>query len=51
MAGEADASGFNLPTPGWNSNREPWQLYKAEVRIWLLGTKLNVDYTRLLGAG
>ena len=31
--------------PSWNGSPETWQSYKDEVRIWLLGTKLDVEYS------
>ena len=31
--------------PSWNGNPETWQQYKEDVRIWTLGTKLDVEYS------
>ena len=31
--------------PSWNGNPETWQTYKEEVRIWLLGSKLDVEFS------
>ena len=31
--------------PSWSGNPETWQAYKDEVRIWLLGSKLDVEYS------
>ena len=30
--------------PSWNGNPESWETYRDEVRIWLLGVKVDVDY-------
>ena len=30
--------------PSWNGNPETWESFKDEVRIWLLGVKVNVEY-------
>ena len=30
--------------PSWNGNPESWEAYKDEVRIWLLGVKVDVEY-------
>ena len=32
--------------PAWGGNPETWQTYKDEVRIRLLGTKLDVEYSQ-----
>ena len=32
------------PPPSWDGNPERWQTYKDEVRIWTLGTNLDVGY-------
>ena len=32
------------PPPSWDGNPERWQTYKDEVRIWILGTNLDVGY-------
>ena len=31
--------------PSWNGSPETWQNYRDEVRIWLLGSKLEVEYS------
>ena len=31
--------------PHWTGNPETWQTYKDEVRIWMLGTKLDVEFS------
>ena len=31
--------------PSWNGHPDTWRRYEEEVRIWLLGTKLAVEYS------
>ena len=38
--------------PSWDGNPEKWRSYRDEVRVWLLGTNLDVPYSiaaRLVG--
>ena len=30
--------------PSWNGHPDGWKNYKEEVRIWMLGSKLDVQY-------
>ena len=43
---------LNPKIPAWNGNPATWEVYKDEVRIWLLGALVNVEYclaARLVG--
>ena len=43
MAGTSERDREHVPS--WAGNPETWQAYKDEVRIWLLGSKLDVEYS------